>query len=108
MEAKTDLTVPTIIIQQLGNQAIVMLGAKGFAGDEKSLKFKIGRNSKRITHIKITLTSMDLYTVEFFRMPRDLTKLTPETQKPVHTSEMIYDDMLHDCIETHTGLYTHL
>ena len=102
----SELVVPTTIIQQLGNQTIALLGAKQFAGDETSVKFRIGRNTKRITHIRITLTSLDLYKVEFFRMPRDLTKLTPETLKPVHTSEMIYDDMLHKCIETHTGLYT--
>lgn len=103
-----NLEVAKIIAQQIGNKALVMIGAKGLAGDEKSLKFKIGRNPKRITHIRVTLTSLDLYTMEFFRMPRDLTKITEDTLKPVHTSEMLYDDMLHKCIETHTGLYTSL
>ena len=61
--------VAKTILQQLGgNKFIAMTGAKNFGSSKNSLQFKIGKNSKSISHIIITLKSSDLYDVEFIRM----------------------------------------
>lgn len=54
-----------IIAQQIGQQAFFMLSAKGLVTDEanKALKFRIGRNSKGVTHVVISLDAgSDSYT----------------------------------------------
>ena len=92
-----------VIINQLGNRALMMLGAKNLMGlkDDAGLTFKIGRNSKKVTHIRITLTSMDLYDVEYIYVRGTTIKTTNE-------SNSIYNDMLLNDIEVNTGLYTSL
>jgi hypothetical protein len=60
-----DLTVANTIRDQLGRRFAVMTGAKNWLGSDKSLSFKIGRNSMGITHVKVTLRPDDLYNVEF-------------------------------------------
>ena len=96
------LQVANEIRNQLGHKALYMLGAKEFAGTENSLRFKIMRNSKKITHIQITLNSMDLYNVEFFKIKRDWTK------DIISELENVYVDQLHKLIEENTELYTSL
>ncbi len=62
----TDLSVPKNILYQLGgNRFITMTGAKNLAGDTNTLSFKIMRNAKKVTHVKITLNALDLYDMEF-------------------------------------------
>ena len=56
-----------IIAQQLGF-TLKMIGAKNLIAYQDGLGFKIGRNSKRVNHIKITLED-DLYTMTFSRVP---------------------------------------
>ena len=63
-EAKT-------IINQLGGRAFVLMtGAKQFVvdGRNNTLQFRIGRNCKSINVVRMTLTVMDDYTVEFSRL----------------------------------------
>ena len=61
-----------IILDQLGGKRfIVMTGAKQFVYDnaKQALTFKIGGGAKDgINYVKVTLTPMDLYDVEFFKV----------------------------------------
>lgn len=94
----TDLTIANEIKRQLGNKASMMMGAKNFVGDTNSLQFRIGRNSKSVNFIKITLTPADLYDIEFGRIHG-----MNYTVKA--SSEGIYSDMMHSIIENETGMY---
>ena len=90
------------ILNQLGgNKFIAMTGAKNLASGDKALSFKIMRNSKRITHVKIYLNSMDTYDVTFYSI-RD-TKI-----KNQYTLLGIYGDMLQSTFTKYTGLDTSL
>lgn len=85
---------------QLGHKALYMLGAKNFATNGNDLCFRI-RGSKAVNYIKITLTPADLYDMEFG-------KIWGHNYKVVETCEGVYADMMHQLIETNTGLYTSL
>lgn len=97
--------VPEIIVQQLGRRALFMLGASNLVGTENSLTFHIGRNSKSVSHIRITLMPSDTYKVEFLRVRRQ--KGVPVT-KTVSESEDVYDISLRQVIESGTGMRTSL
>ena len=56
------------IREQLGHKALYMLGAKNLGATDRSLSFKIGRNSKKVNYIKITLEPSDTYRVEFLNI----------------------------------------
>lgn len=96
-----NMQVAKTIQKQLGGKALMMLGAKNLVGDKNSLSFKIGRNSKGVNYIKITLTPMDLYDVEFGA-------IRGTTYKIKKAVKGIYVDMLHKTIEDNTGMYTSL
>ena len=86
------------ILQQLGgNRFIAMTGAKNFGSSSKSLQFKIGRNSKSISHVIITLKSSDLYEMEFIRIRG--TKRTV-----VKKVKGVYADQLQTMFTKYTGL----
>lgn len=95
------MQVANTIKKQLGNKALVMIGAKNLAGGDKYLSFRIGRNSKGVNYVKITLTSMDLYDVEFGAIRGTNYKVKKEVKG-------IYADQLHKAIEDNTGMYTSL
>lgn len=62
----TDMTVANTILAQLGgNRFIMMTGSKNLVGDKDSLAFKVGRNGKGVTHVRIKLEANDTYTVRF-------------------------------------------
>ena len=96
----TDMTVANTIRTQIGGRALMMIGAKDLAGDAKSLRFRIGRNAKTVTHVTVTLTPADLYEIVFIRARGS--KITEVAR------EEIYADDLHRSIERNTGLYTSL
>jgi len=94
--------VAKTILQQLGgNKFIAMTGAKNFGSSKNSLQFKIGKNSKSISHIIITLKSSDLYDVEFIRM-------RGTSRKVVKKLKGVYADMLRKIFTKYTGLRTSL
>lgn len=102
------------ILRQLGGKRFsLMTGAKNFcySSNEKShtvLSFKIGRNSKSVNHVNITLNGLDLYDVEFLNL-RLVTKPTVELRKKVISEHKnIYCDQLREIFEQSTGLYTTL
>jgi hypothetical protein len=102
----TSLEVPTTILAQLGgNRFLVMTGARNLLGSENSLTFQLPGNltKAKINKCVITLTPLDLYTVEFYRV--DARK--GEFHKVSEATE-VYADNLQEVFTEHTGLYTHL
>jgi len=94
--------VAKTILQQLGgNKFIAMTGAKNFGSSKNSLQFKIGKNSKSISHVIITLKSSDLYDVEFIRM-------RGTSRKVVKKLKGVYADMLQKIFTKYTGMNTRL
>jgi hypothetical protein len=100
MRAETQ--VAETIREQIGLRAFFMLGAKDFVSiDCNALQFKIGRNCKAVTHIRVTLTPMDTYKVTFYRIWGASTTVKSE-------SDNVYVESLHQTIEAGTGMYTSL
>ena len=98
---ETQKEIAATILSQLGGagRLVAMTGAKNFCSHpEGALSFKIGRNAKGVNYCKITLTSDDLYTVEFKRVT--VKKITDKG-----TTVGAYNDMLHDLFEQATGMY---
>jgi len=88
-------------LDQIGNRALYMIGAKQFATDGKSLTFKIMRNSKGVSHIRIKLTSSDLYDMEFLSIRAGRVKVKKKEKG-------VYADQLRVFIKKHTGLNVRL
>ena len=89
------------MLKQLGGgRFIAMTGAKDFVVGPKGASFKIGRNSKSISHVRIDLKN-DLYNMEFIRIRG--TKITV-----VKKLQGIYYDQLREMFELYTGLRTSL
>lgn len=91
----------TIVAQLGGNRFKVMTGAKNLTAGDNSLTFKVGSNSKGVTHVRITLTPMDDYTMEFLAV-RGVTVKTKATETGV------YCDTLAANFTANTGVYTRL
>ena len=90
------------LLQQLGgNKFKMMTGAKNFGIDGKSLTFSIGRNSKGINFVRIKLTSMDLYDVEFINM-------RGAKRKVIKKVKGVYGDMLPKIFKKYTGMNVRL
>ena len=92
------------ILKQLGgNKFVAMTGAKNLAtgGNKKNLSFSIGRNAKKVTHVIITLTSADLYDMEFINM-------SGAKRKVLKKVKGVYNDMLRKIFTKYTGMRTSL
>lgn len=98
----TDMSVSTEILRQLGGYRFnAMTGASNFVGDTNSLTFKIGKNAKKVTHVRITLSPTDLYDVEFLR----IRKLEIEL---ISKANGVFFDQLQKIFTEHTGMDTSL
>ena len=97
--------IATTILKQIGHSALYMIGAKGkpMIALENGVIFKVGRNSKRVNKIKITLNSMDTYDIEFWYNAFSLKK-HEDKSKLISSEDGIYCDMLQDSIVRNTGL----
>ena len=95
------------ILRQLGS-ASVMLGAKNIVLHEDGVSFRIGKNSKRVNRIRITLDPSDTYSISFDRVPSVKAFCAGKEVKSISSAHGVYVDNLHDVIEHHTGLYTRL
>lgn len=99
--------VAQVILHQLcggPGRLQVMTGAKSIAGMSNGVQFKInGRcpGKGTVTHVRIILTSADLYDVEYLRIRAG--KVTE-----VAKSEGIFADMLKDDFEHNTQMYLSL
>lgn len=88
------------LIRQLGT-AIPMMGAKNFMAGETSLSFRIGRNSKGVNKLTITLSPDDTYIVRAFKVAKFSATIVGEMRG-------VYVDSLHAVLESLTGMYTRL
>lgn len=103
-----DLQVANTIREQIGRKAFFMLGAKNLVGDVSSLTFKIGRNAKSVSHIKVVYhAGLDTYEVQALRVRCPKGSPFPVTKILESTSD-VYVDSLHTVIEAFTGMYTSL
>jgi len=88
-------------IDQIGNKALYMIGAKDFvfgkSDGKNSLVFKIMRNSKGVSHIRMRLTSMDLYDIDFLAIRAGKVKVKSKEKG-------VYGDQLGVMIKKNTGL----
>ena len=90
------------ILQQLGgNKFIAMTGAKNLGFTNNGLQMKIGRNSKGITHVIISLKSTDTYDVEFIKM-------RGVNRKVVKKLKGVYADQLGTMFKKYTGMNVRL
>lgn len=99
----TDMTVANTIARQIGHRAFVMMGTRYKLGDERSLTFDV-RGSRIVNKIRVTLNSMDLYDLEFWKVGR-APKFRVEV---VDVRTDVYFDALREVIERVTGLYLSL
>lgn len=102
MTSTASLSVASTIAAQIGNRALFMIGGKNLLGLENGLSFKIMGNTKKVTHIRVTLTPADVYRVEFLRCVGT---------KPIVTiadRDDVYAENLLAVIESETGLRTSL
>ena len=91
----------TILSQLGGNRFIAMTGAKNLVSGNGTLGFKIGRNSGKCNHVRITLNSNDTYKIEFINVRKMEFKTTSEFND-------VYADQLQSIFTEVTGLYTSL
>ena len=98
-----DMRVAEEILNQLGgNRFRVMTGAKNFGGPDNSLRMRIGRNKTNANYMEVVLNSMDLYDITFAKVTKY------GEMKSVKTYDNVYNDMLVEIFESHTGMYTSL
>ena len=103
----------TIYEQLGGNEFAYVTGAKKFIGNDNWLSFRIGRNGSKANYVKITLSPMDTYTVEFMRisMPRFNSKtlsFSEYKETLIAKREDVYCDQLQDVFTEITGLVTRM
>lgn len=55
----------TILAQLGGGKFLAMTGARNLMAGERDLSFRIGRNPRNVTHVRIMLNQWDEYEVEF-------------------------------------------
>lgn len=91
----------TMIAQLGGNRFKVMTGAKNFTAGDNTLTFKVGSNAKGVTHVRVTLTPMDDYRMEFLAV-------RGTTVKTKSTEDGVYCDTLAKTFTANTGMYTSL
>jgi hypothetical protein len=95
------MKVAQTIAKQLGRRALFMIGAKNLVAGEDRLGMKLGRNAGRWSHLSIVLNGLDLYDFTFYKFYN--CKVIREKTVP-----NVYCDMMHQVIETETGLATSL
>ena len=100
-EARLD---PQQLLKQLGgNRFIMMVGAKNLVVDKSKneLHMKIGRNSKGVSHVRIRLSSMDLYDMEFLQVRAGKIKIKSKEKG-------VYADQLGKMFKKNTGMNVRL
>ena len=110
------MDIAKTIYEQLGGNGFAFItGAKNFIGNkgENWLSFRIGRNGSKANYVKITLSPMDTYTVEFKRitMPRLSRKTWTYSEYKetlIEKREGVYCDQLQDVFTEVTGLVTRM
>jgi hypothetical protein len=92
--------IASTIIDQLPRAAFTMMGAKDLVDMGNGLRWRVGRNAKRVTHVQVTLNASDTYDVATYRITKH--GLNVELLDDVRG---VYVDALRRVIESRTGLY---
>ena len=102
---KYELAAQIILTHLGGRRFVMMTGAKQLLGDATSLTFSLPRTphyvKQGINKVRITLTQMDTYTMECF-------KLTKKGCERITYSEDLFAEDLQPYFTRATGLETHL
>ena len=100
-----EIGIAVTILKQLGGaQFSAMTGARHFVALKSGLSFQIP-TVRKINIVKIILTPLDLYDIEFLNSKR----LIEQDGNPVIKSiQGVYFDQLQEIFTDVTGLYTHL
>lgn len=107
MTTTTDMAVANEIARQIGGRAFYMMGTQHKVGEENALTFDI-RGSRAVNKVRVILDGDDTYSVEFWKIPGPQGWANGKVPVIVHKSEGIYNDGLHQCIESNTGIYLSL
>lgn len=99
--------VAEVIRSQIGNRTFTMLGAKQYVKStnlkgEHSISFRIGKNVKGVSIVRVTLRKNDTYDVEYGKAVRGA------QYKEVSRENGIQAENLNDSIERNTGMATSL
>jgi hypothetical protein len=90
----TDSTVSQTILARLGGESFVVTsGATGLVAGADNLTLKLGRNPRRVTHVRVTVTPDGLYDLTFFTIGKG-----PRSYDGVH------GEMLQEVFGANTGL----
>ncbi len=90
------------ILRQLGGKKfVVMTGSKNFIAGDNTLSMKLSRNSSGANYLRITLTGMDDYNLEFI-------SIRGQSMKTKHEVNGVYCEQLQSVFTEKTGLYTYL
>ncbi len=95
--------VDAIIDSLGGNKFVCMVDAKDmvYSDSDQFLMFKIARNDHKVTHVKVTLTALDLYDVEYLN-------IRARKVKVISKSSGLLGNQLAENFERNTGLKTKL
>lgn len=96
------MKVANTILNQLGGRRfIAMTGSKNFIASEKnnSLSMKLTRNQSGANYLRISLTPLDVYKMEFISIRGNSMKTKVEFND-------VYCDQLQELFTEATGLYT--
>ena len=108
-EREERMQVAKTILEQLGGVMFLrMTGAKNLLGGDNFLAFHLppcDYKKDGITKVKITLTSMDDYKLEFWKKPNFR---RPESLVPFKVIDDVYCDQLRSIFTDVTGLLTGL
>lgn len=95
------MVAETILKQLGGKRFAVMTGSKNFIDGGNSLSMKLTRNQSGANYLRITLTSMDDYTMEFISIRGS--KMTTKNEV-----KGVFCDHLQAMFTSITGLNTRL
>lgn len=106
------MTIAQIIIHQLGNICLSMLGAHTLVDLKDGLLFQT-QGSEKVDAIQIILHPSDTYIMTFWKITKTTRRFeelpfTTVSWEKVETIRDVYCDMLHDLIESETGLFVSL
>jgi hypothetical protein len=105
----TNQQIAQTIIEQIGRAAFAMMGAKNAMAIERGVQFAIGRNTKRVNRVRVTLGWDDTYTMEFWKVGTMKTNMGRQiAATKIAETDGVYADNLNHVIESHTGLYLSL
>lgn len=97
----------TVLLQQLGGSRFkAMTGARDFVYDDeaRTLTFRVMRNERKVTHVRITVEPSDTYRVEFLRV---VTRGGYRVDT-LRDDAGVFVDSLRHVFERGTGLYVSL